>query len=203
MLSAETVQACEKDNIPALSAALSAADVAQLVEWLAEKDDNLRYKSFLLLQARSQACADVFAHWDAFVARLASANSYQRSLGLMLIAENARWDDSGAFAAVLERYLAGCDDEKPVTVRQCIQGLCKIVPYQPACLGPITEKLLSIDLVTRKDTQRKLLLMDILSVLAEIRKIQPDERIERYFLHAMTGGILDEKAKKQIAGVFR
>ena len=122
MINAEIIETTEKEDLANLVPALSAADIDQLVNWLAETDDNFRYKCFLLLQARSQVAADVYPYWDAFAAKLSSANSYQRSLGLMLIAENARWDVAGRFNALVDRYLALCDDEKPVTVRQCVQG---------------------------------------------------------------------------------
>jgi hypothetical protein len=203
MITAETIQSTEKEEIVTLAPTLNPAEISQLVEWLTETDDNFRYKCFLLLQARSQAADDVYPYWDVFAGKLDSPNSYQRSLGLMLMAENARWDQAGRFAGMLDRYLSFCDDEKPVTVRQCVQSLCKVVPYQsPETLKRITDKLISIEIMERKETQRKILLMDILSVLAEIQNRQPDERIARYFQSAITGGILDSKAKRAAAAMI-
>ena len=135
--------------------------------------------------------------WDVFVDNWA-VPTRTSSIGLMLIAANARWDDRGKFDAIVDLYLSFFDDEKPVTVRQCIQSLSKIVPYKQDCLLKITDRLLSIDLEQRKVTQRKLLLLDILSVLAAIQKVQPDERIERFISQAMTGGLLDPKSKRQV-----
>ena len=99
-----------------------------LVELLNEKDDNLRYHAFLLLQNRSQINSDVYPFWDELVSKFTSTNSYHRSIGLMLIADNVRWDQEGKFEPLLETYLSFVDDEKPITVRQCIQSLVKIVP---------------------------------------------------------------------------
>jgi hypothetical protein len=201
MITAENIQMCEKENLPTLIPSLESADIEKLVAWLSEKDDNFRYKCFLLLQGRSQEHDDVYPYWNVFIEKLGSDNSYQRSLGLMLIAENVRWDNSGKFDAIIDLYLTFCDDEKPVTVRQCIQSLCKIVPYKKNCYSKIIDKLLSIDLMQRKETQRKLLLLDIISVLSAINKLQPDGRINRYIHEAMTGGILDDKSKKLIASL--
>jgi hypothetical protein len=198
MITAETLLACEKENLAELTPTLAAADIEQLVEWLNEKDDNLRYKSFLLLQDRSQKFDDVYPYWDTLVTKLGSDNSYQRSLGLMLLADNVRWDQLGKFEGLVDTYLSFCDDEKPVTVRQCIQSLVKVVPHKPACLNTIVDRLLSIDVMQRKETQRKLVLLDILSVLTAIQKLQPDERISLYVHTALTGGILDAKAKRQV-----
>ena len=47
----------------------------------------------------------MYPYWEAFVARLTSDNSYQRSIGLMLIADNAKWDTSGKMEAALDDYL--------------------------------------------------------------------------------------------------
>ena len=202
MLTRETIESCEKENLPSLAFTLEKADIATLVGWLIEKDDNFRYKCFLLLQSRSEQQPDVYPFWDMFVEKLQCENSYQRSLGLMLIAENTRWDQAGKFETIIETYLSLCDDEKPVTVRQCIQGLGKVVPCKPACHGRITEKLTAIDLMQRKETQRKLLLLDILSVLILIQKHRPDPQIERYLQNALTGGMLNPKEKKQIMSMI-
>lgn len=199
MITAETIQTLGKENIADFVPTLQAEDIALLAGWLAEKDDNFRYTCFLLLQARSQAYADVYPYWDVLVEKLGSENSYQRSIGLMLIAENVRWDAAGRFEGIIERYLNFCDDEKPITVRQCVQSLCKIVPYKPACHDAIVKKLTAVDLHQRKETQRKILLLDILSVLCAIQKFGADPRIEGYIQTVLTGEILDKKAKKLVA----
>jgi hypothetical protein len=198
MISVEKINASEKEILPSLIPALEAEDIAQLVSWLSEKDDNFRYKCLLLLLERSQGYGDVYPYWDIFVEKLGNPNSYQRSIGLMLLAENARWDHDSKFDSILDSYLFACDDEKPVTVRQCIQGLLKIIPYKKNCYSRIIDKLLSIDLMQRKETQRKLLLLDILSVLSAIHRIQPNERITRYLQNAISGDILDSKSKRAI-----
>ena len=192
----------EKENLASVAPKLEPQDIALLFVLLSEKDDNLRYKSFLLLQQRSDIAADVYPYWDALVEKFNNDNSYQRSIGVMLIAENVRWDEQKKFNALADRYLALCDDEKPVTVRQCIQSLAKIVPFNRDCISKVADKLMSINLMQRKDTQRKLLLTDILTVLLECQKIQPQERVNLYICEALTGGILDEKTKKAIAARY-
>lgn len=201
MINVEKIQAYEKDVLSDVAPSLEDQDIKQLIAWLNEKDDMLRYKSFLLLQSRSQIYNDVYAHWDEFVAKLDCDNSYQRSLGLMLMAENARWDETGWLDKNIDCYLNGCDDEKPVTVRQCIQGLAKIVPYKKQCYDAIVARLIGIDISQRKETQQKLLLIDIITILKLIEKESPREDIKRYIQNAMTGGILDAKSKKMLAAL--
>lgn len=197
MITPEQALAAKDDPAP-LASQLTPEDVAWLVERLTEKDDALRYASFLTLQARSSQSNDVYAHWDTLAAKLGNENSYQRSLGVMLMAENIRWDAADRFSQIADAYLKCCDDEKFITARQTLQSLAKIVPHRPALAALVTDTLLALDLAPRKDTQRKLLLMDILSVLAAIQKISPDDRIAAYIQQAFTGGLLDRKAIKEI-----
>ncbi|MFZ5973920.1 MAG: SufBD protein [Bacillota bacterium] len=127
MLSPDALLSFDKKELPQAAVTLLPEDIGQLVQWLAEKNDDIRYRAFLLLQQRALAHDDVYPYWNVFLEKLKSPNSYQRSIGLMLMAENAKWDVHGKFDASLDLYLSFCDDEKPVTVRQCIQGLLKVI----------------------------------------------------------------------------
>ncbi len=198
MQTREFVAEIAKEDIPGIAETIQPEDIRLLVDLLNEKDDNLRYHAFLLLQNRSQKFPDVYPYWDELAAKFTSDNSYQRSLGLMLIADNARWDTEGKFDALTQKYLTFIDDEKPITVRQCVQSLTKIIPHKLHLIDLIRDTLLSIDISSRKETQQKILLMDILSVFAVMRRYQKDEKVERYIVSALTGERLDKKAKAEI-----
>ncbi|MEN6418689.1 MAG: hypothetical protein ABFC73_07180 [Clostridiaceae bacterium] len=187
-----------KDTLAETAKTLSAEDIAALVPLLALKEDDIRYQAFLLLKERSGIEADVFPYWLTFLDKLNSGNSYQRSIGLMMISENARWDNEGKTAAALEAYCNGLSDEKPITVRQCVQGLKPIVNAHPELCGGVSAHLLALDLTAIKETMRKLVLLDILDVLLLIRSqsATKDEAVETYLLNALSGGLLDAKAKK-------
>lgn len=149
-------------------------DVRALVELLSETDDNLRYSAFLKLQAISQKDDSVYPYWDVFVEKLNSGNSYQRSIGLMLLAENVAWDRAGRFAGVCADYLAHCNDEKFITARQCIQGLNKIIAATTEYREEIIAALAGMDFGIRKDTQKGLLLRDAAAVLAKLGQAGAD-----------------------------
>ncbi|MFB0920735.1 MAG: hypothetical protein QMB62_07620 [Oscillospiraceae bacterium] len=198
MITADKLIDTPKDGLPALSKELDSADIELLVEWLSDKDDKLRYPCLLVLQMRSKDSDDLFKYWEIFRGKLNSDNSYQRSIGLMLLAANARWDSGGKFEAAFEDYCALLCDEKPITVRQCIQALAEIVPYKPELGERIADRLMKIDISGAKETMRKLFLLDIINVLLLIRKTHPTDGIEKYISDALTGGILDSKSKKTI-----
>ncbi|MEN6594464.1 MAG: GNAT family N-acetyltransferase [Clostridiaceae bacterium] len=185
-----------KDALPEAAKSLTQEDVAALIPLLALKEDDIRYQAFLLLRERSAIASDVFPFWQTFLDKLKSENSYQRSIGLMLISENARWDTEGKTATALDAYFAGLTDEKPITVRQCVQGLKPIVSFHPELGGIVSERLISLDLTAIKETMRKLVLQDILDVLLLTRAQQKSEAVETYLLSALSGGLLDAKAKK-------
>ena len=173
-------------------------DLGFLISQLSEKDDKIRYQAFLTLQERSGSSEEVYPYWETLAEKLNSENSYQRSIGIMLLAENMKWDREDRFSAIAEQYLSHCSDEKFITSRQTIQSVGKWIGGKPKYWELVKKTLFQIDIGSLKDTQRKLILMDIIGVLLEVQKISPSEDIKEYLIKAVTGGILDKKAIKQI-----
>jgi hypothetical protein len=202
MITIEQLFAIKKEAMSEESKKLDKEDIAQLVDLLTLKDDQIRYQAFLLLQNRAAQVDDVYQYWDIFQDKLKSDNSYQRNIGLMLIAENARWDTDDKMANTIDEYLDRLHDEKPITIRQCIQSLGIIVPYKPDYINQIKDALMQLDIMSIKDTMRKSILLDIINVLLIIRDKQNNSGVEPYILNALTGEVLDKKAKKQIEAVF-
>ncbi|HMM05659.1 MAG TPA: hypothetical protein PKD52_03190 [Clostridiales bacterium] len=198
MITLERMMSIPKSDLQEESKALNKDDIPQLIEWLSLKDDKIRYQAFLLLQNRSKLFNDVYPFWDTFREKLKNNHSYQRSIGLMLVAENVRWDSQNRMEDTIDEYLALLKDEKPITIRQCIQSLGKVAPLKPNLNRKIADRLVSFDLMAIKDTMRKPLLLDILNVLLAIRKEQQTDEAENFILKALTGEILDKKSKKQI-----
>ncbi|HHV43862.1 MAG TPA: hypothetical protein GXX57_04240 [Firmicutes bacterium] len=182
--------------------ALSGNDIAQLVDWLASKNEDVRYQAFLLLQHRSALFDDVYPFWDTFYEKLKSLNSYQRSIGLMLIAENVRWDTENRMEEILDGYLVLLNDAKPNVVRQCIQSLGKIVSAKPSLSDIVASRLISFDIMAMKETMRKSILLDILNLLLIIREEQTTAEVESFISNALSGEILDKKTSKQIENLL-
>jgi hypothetical protein len=164
-MNVDQLKTLPKNSIPQLAANLFAADVAFLVEHSAEKDDNLRYNAFLLLQANSRLSPLVYAHWSVLEQKLGSDNSYQRSLGVMLLAENVRWDKEGKFGKALPAFLRCCGDEKFITARQAIQALAQVVKIDSRYNEKIKQHLAILPLGKYKENQQNLLNKDIAAVL--------------------------------------
>ena len=191
-----------KDNAGQAARKLESADIGFLVGLLDEKDDKVRYPALLLLQSRSVMHDDVYPYWDVFRGKLKSDNSYQRSIGMMLIAENARWDRQNKLDDMIGEYFALFHDDKPITVRQSIQALSSILPYKIHLIGQIASALMAIDINIIKETMRKLVLTDILEILTVIRKLEVNDEIDTYIMNSLSGGLLDKKSKGKIQALL-
>lgn len=202
MIDLENIMSIPKSDLQEASKALDKDDIPQLVEWLSLKDDNIRYQVFLILQSRSTFFDDVYPFWDTFYDKLKSENSYQRSIGLMLIAENAKWDTKNRMENTIDVYLMLLNDPKPITIRQCIQSLGKIALAKPELNDKIASRLISFDVMAVKESMRKSILIDILNVLFIIRQEQKTDGIESFILNALSGEILDKKSRKQFEALF-
>lgn len=198
MITADILLSTEKSDLSALSKQLDLSDLDILVGWLAEKDDKIRYHSLLVLQSRSKDSNDLYRYWQIFRDKLKSDNSYQRSIGLTMIAANVKWDKDGRFDEMFDEFCALLADEKPITVRQCIQSFEDIVPCKPLLCTKIADTLMDIDILSARETMRKLFLLDIINVLLLIRKQEKKYEIEKYISDALLGGVLDAKSKKLV-----
>lgn len=198
MISAEMLISTKKYDLPALSKELDASDLDALVGWLSEKYEEIRYHSLLLLQNRAKDSGDLYKYWDIFIDKLKNENSYQRSIGLIMIASNVKWDKDNRFEDSFNEFCALLNDEKPITVRQCIQSFELIVPYKPQLCPEIAETLMGVDILNAKETMRKLFLLDIIDILLFIRKQGKTDEIEKYISDALLGGILNSKSKKAV-----
>jgi hypothetical protein len=169
-MNVDELKSLAKNEVSAASKKLGADDIRFLAAKLSEKDDKLRYNAFLLLQSISRESPFVYEYWDELEKKLESDNSYQRSLGIMLIAENVRWDKNGRFSKTINAYLGCCNDEKFITARQTIQGLGSILQATKKYDSQIKQRLTGLSFAQYKENQKKLLAKDVSNTLKIIDK---------------------------------
>jgi hypothetical protein len=133
---------------------------------------------------------------DILIKKLQSDNSYQRSIGLMLIASNAKWDKENKIDSIFNLYLSLTMDEKPITARQCLQSIYKILPFKENLWKVIVEKLINIDILKFKDTMRKSITLDIISVLNYIKNEEYNSEINKYYNDILESDIFDSNTLK-------
>jgi hypothetical protein len=115
----ESIMSIPKSYLHEACKELTKDDITRLVDRLSLKDDQIRYQAFLLLQSRSALYDDVYPFWELFHEKLKSENSYQRSIGLMLIAENVKWDMKNKMENVIDDFMACLYDPKPIPLVCC------------------------------------------------------------------------------------
>lgn len=191
-----------KNNEDNLASALTEDDIKFILSELASKNDETRYIAFKTLLMRSELHDDVYGYFNDFIAKLYDDNSYQRSIGIMLIAKNIRWDKDNLFNAVYNDYFKHFSDEKFITSRQTIQSVADWISYKPELAKETAGALISVNINNCKDTQKSLLLCDILYSLIEIYKISPSENIKLYLNKSLQSGILSKENYKKLARII-
>jgi len=108
---------------------------------LESKDGKLRYEALQnLIDISEYKVSWLYDKWFVLLDKLSSDNSYQRSIGIMLLANLAKSDDENRIGGILEKYLDFFDDEKFITSRQCIQNIWKIaICNQSNCTRILSE----------------------------------------------------------------
>jgi len=197
MMDLDSLLAARQDPA-AFAQTLTPDGIPLLVGLLGEKNNDIRYAAFLTLQKRSMAYSDVYPFWDALVQKLDHENSYQRSIGVMLLAENIRWDTQNKLDAILDRYTALFRDEKFITARQAIQSLSGWLPKRPDKVPLVLKNLISISVEELPSTQRRMILLDILQVLLLIQTPALSDEAAAYIFRALDGSLLHTKEKEAL-----
>lgn len=140
------------------------------VEQLCSKDTAAAYQALKTLTAISAESDAVYSYFDRFAGMLRDGNSYNRTRGMLLIAANAKWDEDAKMQSVLDDYLALMHDEKPITVRQCVQSLPEVARSQPLLRERIIDALKNADASGYADTMRPLIVKDIAAAMKTIEK---------------------------------
>jgi hypothetical protein len=102
-------------------------NVAKHIEDLGSTDDKVRLAALHAMLQMTEAKVDwVYEVWDHLLEKLDHGNSYQRSIGILLLCNLAKSDTEDCLRSALDRLLAHTRDEKFITSRQCIQNIWKV-----------------------------------------------------------------------------
>ena len=148
---------------------------------LDSKDNNLRYEAFKkLLALTEQNVSWVYDYWQILVDKLSSENSFQRSIGLLLLANLTRSDSEDKFSEIIERYLSFFEDDKFITSRQCIQNVWKIAVNKEACKEKIVNALKNAYFSNLHLTRNeKLIKQDVIFSLNRISEFYKDKTLAK------------------------
>ena len=105
---------------------------------------------------------------------------------MLLLAANASWDEGGRCAEALDDMTKLLDDEKPITIRQCVGALEAIAIAVPEVREKICDRLMETDLSVIRETMRKLVLKDIVHALTALKSVYSTPETETYIARAST-----------------
>jgi hypothetical protein len=101
--------------------------IDELFTRLESKDGKLRYNALQeLISITDQPVEWVYDKWFVLEDKLSSDNSYQRSIGFMLLANLSKSDYDNRISRLIPKITGMFGDEKFITSRQCIQNVWKI-----------------------------------------------------------------------------
>lgn len=107
------------------------------------KDNKIRLNALNVLLEKTEKKIDWFDEvFDDLKSRLKSDNSYQRSIGMMLLCNLSKSDNKQYIDIVLSDLLKLLKDEKFITRRQTIQNIWKIAIEKEKLQKKIIESLL-------------------------------------------------------------
>lgn len=144
--------------------------INQLVANLTFPQNKVAYAAMKELEALSKQSDQVYPYFETFLSMLDDPNSYVRSRGIILLAQNARWDREGKLDWAIDAYLVHITDEKPITARRCIQSLKLILDAKPELGMKIRTALEQADFSGYPDSMSPLLEKDRLAILKQINR---------------------------------
>jgi hypothetical protein len=147
---------------------------------LNSKEDDIRFNALTTLKEISKDKVPWFEErYNELISKLNDSNSFQRSIGIMLLCDLAKSDENQLINKDLAKILRHIQDEKFITSRQCIQNIWKIAIYETDTRSKIEKALIEYFARCESIDHGNLLRQDIISALWEIRKTYNDPKLEK------------------------
>jgi len=145
------------------------------IDDLASTDDKIRLEALQNLLKVTESKVDwIYEVWDHLFEKLGSENSFQRSIGIMLLCNLAKSDVEGWLAASLDRLLSHTKDEKFITSRQCIQNIWKIAATNKSNREKVLKHLEKRFMQCADEKHYNLLRQDILQSMMSLYEEEGD-----------------------------
>ena len=118
----------------------------ELVDNLREKNETLRYNSFLVLNAIAEEKPEIlYPYWDTFLHYLKSEKVLQILTGIELISRLVAADAANRFEEIAEDYFNLVNHRNVIPVRYILLNCWRIGTERPRYVPRIKKLILSID----------------------------------------------------------
>jgi hypothetical protein len=147
---------------------------------LESKEDDVRFTAFTTLIKITDEKVEWFdERYIDLVNKLDNENSYQRSIGIMLLCNLAKSDSTDTFENLLPKIKKHISDEKFITSRQCIQNIWKIAICKEREKTNIVTALTEYFVKCKTINHSNLLRQDIIGALINISNYYKDETLSK------------------------
>jgi hypothetical protein len=169
---------------------------------LKSKDDSERYNALLTISQMAEKNVDWFdERIDELFEKLDDENSFQRSIGILLICDLAKSDSKRIIRMRLNEIIQHFSDEKFITSRQCIQNIWKIVIEDVETEQKIINALAKYFKECENVKHSNLLRIDIISTMQKIYEKYSDKKVLQ-LMNELVESESDEKNKKKLAKII-
>ena len=148
------------------------------IDNLGSKDDNIRYNALQeILKITEQPVEWFEEYYKIFVDKLDSDNSYQRSIGMMVLCNLVKNESKNEYKEILPKIMKLVDDEKFITERQYLQNIWKIAVHESKYKVKIVKQLEIEYGECEKKKHYNLLRLDIIVSMYNISKKENDKEL--------------------------
>jgi hypothetical protein len=153
-------------------------NLAKHIEDLGSTDDKVRLAALqAMLQMTEAKVGWIYEVWDHLLEKLDHENSYQRSIGILLLCNLAKSDTEDCLRSALDRLLAHTRDEKFITSRQCIQNIWKVGATNRSNREKVLQHLEQRFVDCSEEKHSNLLRQDIVQSMVSLYKQIRDEQL--------------------------
>jgi hypothetical protein len=187
----------------ALNKKIMDKQIKEFFKNLESRDNKLRLNSMNIILNKTEKQVEwIYDVWDELIKKLDNDNSYQRSIGIMILCNLAKSDVENKFNNAIDKILVHTEDDKFITTRQCIQNCWKVALVNNALKEKIIKHLevLYINCINKK--HYNLLRQDIIKSLFELYKNTKEETIYNNITNLINEE-KDDKHKKKYFDIIK
>jgi hypothetical protein len=160
---------------------------------LSSADEAVRFEAFQALCAVTDWPVEWAGEvWDEFARRLDDDNSYQRTIGVVMLCNLAKSDKNDLMPSTFPSLLSHSHDASFITSRQCLQNLWKVAAAKPSLRDAVVDHLEQRFFESGAEKHANLLRLDVIQSLASLGHATADDS----FLDLARRLIAEEPAEK-------
>lgn len=135
---------------------------------LYNEDNNSAYKTLLELEIITTESNELYNYFNEFLKMLNNEKTFIRVRGFRLICSLAKWDNENKINKNIDIILKELEDEKGISVRQCLEKLNLILMHKIELTDIIENKVRNLELSKYKESMQFLIKKDIDYILKHL-----------------------------------